>query len=264
MLAASLALAWLWQAAPLQEAITAFRAGRMKEALALLEKAANLEPERAEVWTWVGRVYAAQGQWERSVLCFQRACELNPKEEDACYYLGRNLYTLNRFEAALAALSKALAVEAETKQWRVYRAMAQAQEALGKAEEAESSFREAIRKERGQARADEDPRIDYGVFLYRQGRTEEALKPLEEAAKVRAQSARAQGELGRVLFQLGRWKEAAPRLEKAVQLDGKLWWAHLLLGQAYMRLGRSEEGRRHLEMGEKGLAKEGYGASRGR
>ncbi len=262
MLAATVALALLWQAGPLGEAIAEFKAGRMKPALALLEKAAKREPARAEVWNWVGRVYAAEGQWERSVLCFQRACELNPKEEDACYYLGRNLYTLNRFEGALAALGKALAVEPEARRWRVYRAMAQAQEALGRPEEAEGNFHEATRRERGQARADEDPRIDYGVFLYRQGRTEEAMKPLEAAVKAHAGSARAYGELGRVLFQLGRVKEAAPRLEKAVELDGKLWWAHLLLGQAYMRLGRSEEGRRELEIGEKGLAKEGYGSPR--
>lgn len=264
MLAASLALALLWQAAPLEQAITAFRAGRMKEALTLLEKASKLEPERAEVWKWVGRVFAAQGELGRSVLCFQRACELDPKEEDACYYLGRNLYALNRFEPALAALNQALAVEGEAKQWRVYRAKAQAHEALGQAAAAEADFREAIRRERGQARAEEDPRIDYGVFLYRQGRTEEALKPLEEAVKGHAGSARAHGELGRVLLQLGRLEEAAQRLARAVQLDGKLWWAHLLLGQAYMRLGRGEEGRRHLAIGEKGLAKQGYGSPRSR
>jgi len=264
MLAPLIAAALLAQAGPLEEAITKFRAGRTKEALALLEKAVKQEPERAVLWNWVGRVYAAEGQLERSVLCFERACELDPAEEGACYYWGRNLYALNRFEPALVALAKALEAEAEPRRWRVYRAMAQAQEALGKAQEAERNFREAIRREGGQARADEDPRIDYGIFLYRQGRTEEAAKPLEEAARAHADSARAHGELGRVLLQLGRLKEAARRLERAVGLDAKLWWAHLLLGQAYLRLGQTERGKRHLEIGEKGLAAEGYGSLRSR
>lgn len=244
--------------------IVKFRTGQLQEARPLLEKAVKLAPERAGAWKGLGAVYAAAGELERSLLCFQRACELNPQEEDACYYLGRNLYSLNRFEPALGALQKALKAGPETKLWRVHRSMAQAQEALGRAEEAEKSFREAVRLDRGQARPDEDPRIDFGLFLFRQGRTEEALAPLEDAVKAHPSSARAHGELGRVLLQLGRLEPAAGALEKTVRLDPKLWSAHLLLGRVYLRLGRTEESERHLRLGEQGLAAEGYGASRPR
>ncbi|MBM3746890.1 MAG: tetratricopeptide repeat protein [Acidobacteria bacterium] len=264
MLGAAALLAALLGQAPLEEAIADFRAGRFREAERKFIELLKQDPGRAVVWKGLGAVYAAEGQLERSLPCFERACQLDPKEEDACYYLGGNLYTKGRFEAALEALEKALKAGPETKLWRIHRTIAQSQGALGRAEEAERSFQQAIRLSRGQARPDEDPRIDYGIFLYRQARTQEALGPLEEAVKAHPKSARAHNELGRVLLQLGRVKEAAGQLEKAVGLDAKLWNAHLLLGQAYLRLGRRKEGQRHLEIGEKGLAGEGYGAARER
>jgi tetratricopeptide (TPR) repeat protein len=259
MLAAAVLAAMLGQT-PLEEAVADFRAGRFREAerkfTALLEQ----DPGRAVVWKGLGAVYAAERQLERSLPCFQRACELDPTEEDACYYLGGNLYAKGRFEAALKALEEALKAGPENRHWRIHRTMAQSLEALGRAEEAERGFRQAIRLSRGQARPFEDPRIDYGIFLYRQARTQEALGPLGEAVKAHPKSARAHSELGRVLLQLRRVKEAAEQLEKAVGLDAKLWNAHLLIGQAYLRLGRREDGQRHLEIGEKGLAAEDYGS----
>lgn len=251
-----------WADANFYLGVARFRAGRIEEARPVLERASQLTPSRAPVWKALGAVYAAAGRLELALEAFKRACELDPEEEDACYYLGRNLYTLNRFEPALAAFEKARRAGPEQKQWRVERGMGQALEALGYSEEAERQYREAVKHSRGQARPDEDPRIDLGTFLFRQGRPEESLGPLQEAVKAAPSSARAQGELGRSLLQLERLEAAATHLEKAVQLDPRYWAAHLLLGKAYFRLGRVEDGERHTRMGEKGLAAENYGSSR--
>lgn len=238
-----------------------FRLERLPAARESLEKAVRLAPRRAAAWKLLGVVSAAQQDLAGAVEPFGKACDLAPEDEDACYYLGRNLYSLNRFEPARIALEKALATGSDPRLWRVHRALAQNFEALGMAAEAERHFLEAIRLNRNSARPDEDPRIDFGVFLFRQGRAADSMKPLEEAVRTLPHSARAQAECGRVLLQLGRPDEAAARLEQATQLDPKNWAAHLLLGRAYQRLGRAGDADKHLRLGEQGLAAEEYGAS---
>ncbi len=101
------------------------------------------------------------------------------------------------------------------------------------------------------AAPDDDPAIDYGVFLFRQGRAEEALAPLRLAVQRHPGAARAQMELGCVLLALDQVAEAAAHLEKAVSLDGRSSRAHLLLGKAYRRLGKNDLAQRELDQGSR-------------
>jgi Tfp pilus assembly protein PilF len=101
----------------------------------------------------------------------------------------------------------------------------------------------------------EDPKVDFGAFLFRQGRTEEALGPLEKAVQEAPASSRANTELGRVLLHTGKLEAAAARLERAVASDPGNWNAHLLLGSAFLRLGRTEDGEREMRLGQEGWAR---------
>jgi Tfp pilus assembly protein PilF len=139
---------------------------------------------------------------------------------------------------------------------KVERAAALNLEALGRPAEAERHFREAVRLHRGDARPNEDPRIDYGAFLLRQGRPEEALRPLQQAAAAPASSARANTELGRVFLELGKPDAAAVQLERAITLEPGNWTARLLLGRAYLRLGRKQEGEEQMRLGQEGWARQ--------
>src|SRR6266566_6144906 len=91
-----------------------------------------------------------------------------------------------------------------------------------------------------------------GAFLFRQGRTEEALRPLEQAARDVHSSGRANMEWGRVLLHVNKLNEAAACLEKAVALEPGNSNAHLLLGQAYLRLGRTSQGETEMRLGQEG------------
>jgi Tfp pilus assembly protein PilF len=136
---------------------------------------------------------------------------------------------LDRFEPALDVLRRALANDPRNAQ--LHRIEALCLEALGRTSAAEDAFRQAIGlPNRGSP--DDDPAIDYGVFLYRQGRGDEALGPLR-----RAKGARAELELGCVLLSLDRLKEASAHLERAVTLDPNSSRARLLLDKAKARLG---------------------------
>jgi len=168
---------------------------------------------------------AAKGDYEAAIPYFARAC--SSALSDGCYFLGRALYAVNRFEPALDAYAQAL--PGDQRPWRVRDAMGLALEALGRAAEAETEFRLSITLNQN---TDPEPRLHYGRFLFRQGRTREALKPLESAANQFPRSAQAQWEIGRVLYQLGRYREAALRLEAARELEP----ARLLLEKAKARL----------------------------
>ncbi len=231
--------------------VVRFRLRRFGEARQALLQAAKLAPTQARVWKALGAVYAAESDFVMAEEPFGKACELDPREEDACFYLARNYYAMNRFEAAVSAFEKALAVD--NKPWRVHGGMALALEGLGRHLEAERHFRRAVKLHTSQGSPDENPRIDLGAFLYKQGRTDEALVELERSVRDSPDSARARFELGRVLFHKDRLKEAESHLEKAVQLQPAHWAAHLLLGKTYYRLGRADLGARHTQAGQTGL-----------
>jgi Flp pilus assembly protein TadD len=219
-----------------------------KAAAEALERAVQARPSDAATWAALGVARAAMGDYAAAEEPFHRACLLNPMLPDACLYFGRTLYLLDRFEPALDVLR--LAGEKDTQNCQIHRIAALCLEALGRLREAEASFRKAMSLP-GASAPDDDPAIDYGVFLFRQGRAEDALAPLRSAVQRHPTAARAQMELGVVLLALDRVSDAAVHLEKAVSLDGRSSRAHLLLGKAYMRLGRDDLARRELDQGSR-------------
>ncbi len=223
-----------------------FEKGDIPGSITNLEHAVRLQPRNPTFLTSLGVAFAAASQYEMAEPFFARACAVNPAEDNACYYHGRALYALNRFEPALVSLEKALPHDRRPS--RVQLAIAQSLEALGQAVQAEEHFHASVKSYEGQGPPDSDPRIHYGVFLYRQGRTEDALRVFRETVAAVPDSARARMELGRTLLHLGRAREAAKELAKAVGLDPKYAQAHLLLGKAYYQLGDPKRGEQHSRL----------------
>lgn len=228
-----------------------FRAGRSAAARPLLERAAALAPANAQAWKMLGLATTSDGDFEIAALALGQACELAPNDEEACYYLARNLHAHGHYEAARVPFENALRAAPPSMLARVHRAIALNFAAIGAPAEAERHFVKAMQAAGRAPRETEDPRVDFGAFLFRQGRTEEALRPLQQAAR-EAPSARANLELGRVLLHLDKLDEAAARLEKAVALEPGNFNARLLLGRAYLRLGRIAEGEREMRLGQAG------------
>jgi tetratricopeptide (TPR) repeat protein len=202
----------------------------------------------AAKWKAIGVAHAAHGDYAAAEEPFHRACLLDPRLPDACLYFGRTLYLLDRFGDAVNVLGAALANDPRNGQ--IYRIEAMALEASGKADEAEAAFRKAISLDKSSP-PDENPAIDYGVFLYRLGRAEAALDPLQAAVERHPDSARAQLELGCVLLSLDRVEQAAAHLKRATAIDPQGSRGHLLLGKAYQRLGQGELARKELDQGSR-------------
>jgi tetratricopeptide (TPR) repeat protein len=236
-------------AANLYLGLVHFRAGRSAAARPLLERAVSLSPASARAWKTLGLVTMSNGDLNGALPALGKACELDENDEEGCYFLARNLHALGRYESARDAFEKTLRAAPKPMLSKVHRAIALNFVALFLPAEAERHFVKAIQLA-GPSRNGEDPRVDYGAFLFRQGRTQEALPPLEQAVRDAPSSARANMEWGRVLLHLNRTNEAAACLEKTVGLEPDNWSAHLLLGQAYLRLGRTSQGETEMRLGQ--------------
>ena len=206
------------------------------------------EPTTASEWKKLGIANAAATKLDAAAPAFARACELDPTDEDACYFLGRTLFLLDRWLEAREPFEKALRAASKPMRARAHRSMALNYLALGNTLEAEGHFRQAVLLNPGPERLREDPRVDYGAFLFRQGRLAEALPLLQQAVAAAPSSPRAYTELGRVLLHSGKPDAAAANLEKAVELDSRTAAIRLLLGRAYLELGRKAEGERQLQL----------------
>jgi Flp pilus assembly protein TadD len=211
-------------------------------AIGAFRQAAAQRPGDASIWKAMGVAFASRGEYPKAEEPFRNACRLNPKLPDACLYLGRALYLQDRFGEALEILRQ---VDATAQSRRIE---AMSLEALGRAGEARAAFEQAMRLP-DHSPPNEDPGIDFGVFLFRQGLAEEALPLLREALVRHPNAARAHLELGCVLLALDRVEEAASHLERASALEPRNGRAHLLLGKAYSRLGKADLAQRELDQG---------------
>ena len=113
-----------------------FQKDNYAAAVGRLLKATDANPRDATAWKALGAAYAAQNLYLEAEPALRRACELDSKLLDACYYHARALYALDRFDGSLAVLERVT-----PKSWKVRVAIAQSFEALGKAAEAEREFR---------------------------------------------------------------------------------------------------------------------------
>jgi len=217
-------------------------------ALAAFRRAVELRPEHARAWKAIGVILASRMDYEGAEAAFRNACERQPALADGCLYHGRTLYLLNRFSGAIQVLRRT--VRSDPNNAEGYRLLGLSLEGSGERADAATAFQQAMRLPfRGAA--DEDPGIDYGVFLFRQGQAEQALKPLEDVLQRHPNAGRAHLELGCVLLALDHLERASAQLEQAVALQPGNQRAHLLLGKAYLRLGRVDAAEEQLRQGSR-------------
>ena len=98
----------------------------------------------ASEWKRLGLALAAEKKITAAVGPLTKACELDPKDEEACYYFARMLHALGRWDEACAPFEKALRAAPKRMLARVHRAVALNFMALGHTVEAEQHFKAAI------------------------------------------------------------------------------------------------------------------------
>ena len=101
----------------------------------------------ARAWKLLGMTYIAEEKYEAAEESCRKACDLDPREENACYYWGRVDFTLGRFANALEAYQKALANSVDA--GRALLGLALTYEAMSQPGDAERYYTACDRRRRG-------------------------------------------------------------------------------------------------------------------
>jgi tetratricopeptide (TPR) repeat protein len=155
------------------------------------------------------------GRFAEARPILEKACIV--KESNACYLLGRTLFTLDLYDQALPILLPLRATDPAP--WRVEDALALTYEALRQPLEAETMYRLAIKGNGGRSA---DPSYHYGRFLIREGRAAEAIDVLAPVVKRFPSYTAARFELGRAYYYCERYSEAEAELKASGESEEAL------------------------------------------
>jgi tetratricopeptide (TPR) repeat protein len=237
----ALSLALFLQVQDCASGADAFRRGDLPQARELVAAALRTQ-STAYCEKVMGAVYAAAKQYRLAETHFAKACALDSREVDACYFWSRALYSLDRFDDSLHALEKA---EGASQAWKILTARGQAYDALNRPE-AETELRKAVAAKKNDPRppGELDPLLALTALLYRQGKAAEVVSLLRGATAY-AGLAPYQYQLGKALLSENELRGAEEALQAAVALQPQYPEAHGLLSRLYDRLGNAEAAARH-------------------
>ena len=168
------------------------------------------------------------------------AAAQNAIDAQAAFLDGQVLFQNQNYGGALKQLEQALSLSPQaawTTKAQIYRAICL--EKLARTQEAESAMQALF--ENPVARGDVDLQLAFVELLYESGRSEEALKRVDEVIAEVPQAAMAYFWRARVLLQLHQTDQAAKAAEESIRLLPELPQAHNLLLKIYQTQGRAKE-----------------------
>ncbi|NER39731.1 MAG: tetratricopeptide repeat protein [Oscillatoria sp. SIO1A7] len=219
----------------LEQGVCLFNLKRYEEALAVLKKAIEFDPNNAKAWTYQGRALGATEHYEEALDSLGKAAEFDEDFVSAWAYRGLALENLERHEEALSSYDKAIEIDPKYAWAWAYRG--DVLEQLERYEEALASYDRATELDPNDALA----WAYRGHSLNQVGRHEEALASYDKAIEINPNYDWAWGNRGDVLDRLERYEEALASYDKAIEIDPKYAWAWAHRGYSLNLLERYEE-----------------------
>jgi Tfp pilus assembly protein PilF len=208
------------------------------DSLATYTRAAAITRPGSDDLKIVGLNYVLLEDYADAIKWLEKAVELDNKNADAWYYLGRAYYTRSRLIEARSAFTTVLNLDprnarAENGLGLVFESDAQPESAI-------DAYRKSIAWSEQSPQASEQPYVNLGSILLAQGRTEEALPPLEKAVALAPNDGYCRLKLGTAYLRAHRMEEAKKELEKATQFDPDNSIAHYQLGKLYQAVNAKD------------------------
>lgn len=185
-----------------------FAAGKVNDALGILEKAAASQPANAALRNYYGQLCFIAGRNPEAEVAFMKALELDPHLTDARNNLGA-LY-----------------------------------DATGRKDQAEQQFLKVL-ADMAYA-SPEKAHLNLGMLYLSQGRQDEAITQLRLAVEINPKFWRGHFELASVLDKTGRFDEAAREYEVAAPDYKGNGDYHYRIGLAYMKLNQPAKAKEHF------------------
>jgi tetratricopeptide (TPR) repeat protein len=179
--------------------------------------------------------YVVLGDYLDADKWLTHALQLNPRDPDVWYLLGRAKYSENRFDEAAQSFEQFL--KSDPKSVKAEDNLGLCYAALGQADKAIAAYQNAIAWQSDSAAKDPGPFLDLGTLLMDQNRTREAVPYLLQAVAISPKESRHHEELGQAYFRLEELQKAQEELETAVSLAPQNSRLHYLLGRVYRKEG---------------------------
>jgi len=185
-----------------------FAAGKVNEALSILEKAAASQPANAGLRNYYGQLCFLAGRNPEAEAAFMKALELDPHLTDTRNNLGA-LY-----------------------------------DATGRKDQAEQQFLKVLAD--GAYGSPEKAHLNLGMLYLSQGRKDEAITHLRRAVEINPKFWRGHFELASALDKAGQLDEAAREYEVAAPDYKGSGEYHYRIGLAYMKLSQPAKAKEHF------------------
>ena len=186
-------------------------------------------------WKALGVVFVLTGKIEQALAPMQRSAELSPHDAEGHSNLGHTLGSLGRFEEAQASCRRAIALRPDYPE--AHNNLGNTLRDLGCLLEAEASCRQAIALRPDYAEA----HSNLGVTLMALGRPLQAQASYRQAIALKHDYAEAHNNLGNTLKDFGRLSQAEDSYRQAIALKPDYAEAHSNLGVVLIALGRLSE-----------------------
>jgi tetratricopeptide (TPR) repeat protein len=215
----------------LSGSLVAYRDAKIKESLAEFTEGAKYHDPDAFDLKIVALDYILLKDYLDADHWLTRSLQLNPRDAQAWFYLGRTKYSESQFAEAIEAFAQCLKLEPRNVQAETNVGISY--EALGQGDQTIQAFENAISWEATVSTKDPEPFIELGHFYLDQNRPEKAVPYLSKSIAISPKTSKAHWNLGKAYSLLGRLPEAQAELEKAVALDPATASLHCMLGQIY-------------------------------
>jgi tetratricopeptide (TPR) repeat protein len=211
------------------------RLERPEEALVCYDRALQLNSR--DEWTWVnkGATLADLARPNEALACHDRALELNPRFEMAWYNKGNALRELARPEESLACYDRALEINPRLEMVLNHKGLVL--EKLGRLDEALACYDRSLELNPHNQKVWNNK----GVVLDKLGRPGEALAYFDRVLELNPRDQNAWNNKGYMLSALGRQDEALACYDRALELNPRDETAWNNKGTVLNKLGRQDE-----------------------
>lgn len=215
-----------------------FREGFAKQSLQAATRAAAIRRPTADDLKIVALDYSLLGDFDDAAKYLEMAREMDPRNAEILYFLGRVRYQQNRFDDAISAFRAVLSIDPE--HVKAADNLGLALEGKGDRESAAEAYRNAIEIEQKINNGYERPWLNLGRLLRERNDLKDAIPALRKAVEINSSSADALLELGKAEISASDLQQARKDLERSIELDANSIPAHYSLARLYKKIG--EEG----------------------
>ncbi|HHP7245304.1 MAG TPA: tetratricopeptide repeat protein [Elainellaceae cyanobacterium] len=177
--------------------------GRFEDATLWHTQASSVQPNFAQVYAGVGRIYILQQQWQAAADAFQKTLSHDPRFAEAYWKLGSIAVQVGQRDRALMYWYHALALEPR--------------------------------------KSTTDGHVRLGNSLFKIGQIDQALTCYRRAIQLDADYAPAYQQMAQVMTHQNRWEDAISIYQHAINRTTNPGWAYYELGNLFRQRGQIDD-----------------------